>query len=563
MFETLTHTQREIVLNKRGKFVVRACPGSGKTYCVSARISRLINNWTSDYSGVATLSFTNVAWREIEKKYDEIFQMGDHVRYPHFLGTIDSFINRYIFLPHGHLVLGCPARPTLVGAPHGIWTGKNYYQTLFDNITYNLDGTFCAISDRRMPQNWKNIPDLLKVKTDFLKAGYATQSDANYFAMKILEGFPAIAKAIVQRFPVLIVDEAQDTSDIQMRIIDLLVENGLNEVMLVGDPDQAIFEWNDARPDLLVKKYSEWPDSILLNENRRSSQHICNTTHGISSLEVASTAINDNVKDFPHVPRIITYNNNLPAVRDAFLKECEDHGITVSKDNIAIVYRAKDLINEITGIAKLPFNNPTWFAEGNYTKDFARGKFLFDKGEFKEGFKSFERAIVKSITGSKYASEEDVQDFINKFGYLKFKQSVYSVITEFPKTDVSLGKWVNAANLVLAKAKAKFSLSIPATSNNFTFDQLFIFDDTAIDRPYRIGTVHSVKGETFDATLLILKTKGLGKAYKTLLNEGASVSASEELRIAYVGMTRPRKVLVIAVPDDKNYDAWQKRILKN
>ena len=71
MFETLSNKQREIVFDKTGKFVVRACPGSGKTFCVSARLSRLILGWEKDYEGIAALSFTNVAWQEIEKKYSD------------------------------------------------------------------------------------------------------------------------------------------------------------------------------------------------------------------------------------------------------------------------------------------------------------------------------------------------------------------------------------------------------------------------------------------------------------------------------------------------------------
>jgi len=73
-----------------------------------------------------------------------------------------------------------------------------------------------------------------------LKAGYANQDDANYFGMKILEHYPKVAKAIIHRFPLFMVDEAQDTSEIQMKIIDLLIDNGLENIMLVGDPDQAI-----------------------------------------------------------------------------------------------------------------------------------------------------------------------------------------------------------------------------------------------------------------------------------------------------------------------------------
>lgn len=58
-----------------------------------------------------------------------------------------------------------------------------------------------------------------------------------------------------------------------------------------------------------------------------------------------------------------------------------------------------------------------------------------------------------------------------------------------------------------------------------------------------------------------LKTRGIGKAYKTILNQNISISDSEELRIAYVGITRPRKILVIAVPDHDNKTAWEKKLI--
>jgi len=327
MFKTLSEKQREIVFNKSGKFVVRACPGSGKTYCVGARLARLILDWNNDYAGIAALSFTNVAWQEIEKKYSEEIYIGSKISFPNFIGTIDSFINKFIFLPHGHLVLKCNCRPTLVGEPHGIWTGKYFSDSLFDNISYKIDGSLYAINDMIMPPNWLTKTNIIRSKKNTNTAGFATQSDANYFAMKILEKFPQIAKAIAFKFPYLIVDEAQDTSDIQMRIIDLLIANGLNEVMLVGDPDQAIFEWNDARPDLLIQKFNEWNNSVYLNENRRSSQKICNFTFGISSLTEVSTSVNKEVKDFEYQPNVILYNNNLPQIVTAFIAECIQNGI--------------------------------------------------------------------------------------------------------------------------------------------------------------------------------------------------------------------------------------------
>ena len=562
MFETLSDKQREIVFDKSGKFVVRACPGSGKTFCVSARLARLILGWQKEYEGIAAVSFTNVAWQEIEKKYSEEFQLGDRISFPHFLGTIDSFINKYIFLPYGHLVLKCKGRPTLVGEPHGIWTGKYFSDSLFDNISYKIDGSFYAINDRVMPPNWLDNVNITRSKKNINKGGFATQSDANYFAMKILEGFPQIAKAVAFRFPYLIVDEAQDTSEIQMRIIDLLIANGLNEVMLVGDPDQAIFEWNDARPDLLNQKFNDWENSIVLNESRRSSQLICNATFNISSLEEVSTAVSEEVKNFEHNPRVILYSDNLPQTVTDFIEECNQSGIAVSEETVAVIYRSKNLINEITGIPEVPFGSSPWTTHDNYTKDFAKGKFLYDNGDFKGGFKAIEKALLKQIRNLPFCSEDTVEEMIRKIGFVSFKSQIFRFINLLPKTDTTLGDWVNATNQILTEKQLKFQLSITNAGKNYTFQQVFLNESEKVaDRNYRLGTVHSVKGETFDATLLILKTKGIGKAYKTILNQNVSISNSEELRIAYVGITRPRKILVIAVPNQENKTAWENKLV--
>jgi len=561
MFETLSDKQREIVFDKSGKFVVRACPGSGKTFCVSARLARLILGWEKEYEGIAAVSFTNVAWQEIEKKYSEEFQLGDRISFPHFLGTIDSFINKYIFLPYGHLILKCKGRPTLVGEPHGIWTGKYFSDSLFDNISYKIDGSFYAINDRVMPANWLDNVNITRSKKNINKGGFATQSDANYFAMKILEGFPQIAKAVALRFPYLIVDEAQDTSEIQMRIIDLLIANGLNEVMLVGDPDQAIFEWNDARPDLLNQKFNDWENSIVLNESRRSSQLICNATFNISSLEEVSSAVSEEVKNFDHTPRVILYNDNLPLIVADFIEECNQGGIVVSEETVAVIYRSKNLINDITGIPEVPFGSSPWTTHDNYTKDFAKGKFLYDNGDFKGGFKAIEKALLKQVRNLPFCSEETIEETIRRIGFVSFKSQVFGFINLLPKTDTTLGNWVKATNQILTENKLKFQLSITNAGTNYTFQQVFLNESEKVtDRNYRLGTVHSVKGETFDATLLVLKTKGIGKAYKTILNQNISISESEELRIAYVGITRPRKILVIAVPNQENKTAWENKL---
>jgi len=196
MFESLSPTQWEIVFNKSGKFVVRACPGSGKTYCVSARLARLVSEWKEGYSGIAAVSFTNVAWKEIEKNFKEEFSLNQSISFPHFLGTIDSFINQFIFLPFGHLVMKCNKRPTLVGEPYGSWIWRNFDRDpnqYFDKCSFDVNGELIPIAQAQSFQfSWKknkngdlngHVKNLLKAKHVLVALGYANQSDANYFAM--------------------------------------------------------------------------------------------------------------------------------------------------------------------------------------------------------------------------------------------------------------------------------------------------------------------------------------------------------------------------------------------
>jgi len=87
------------------------------------------------------------------------------------------------------------------------------------------------------------------------------------------------------------------------------------------------------------------------------------------------------------------------------------------------------------------------------------------------------------------------------------------------------------------------------------FDELFALNEKKIfEKDYLIGNVHSIKGETFDAVLFIVRdSTTYRKLYKNIINDKI-----EELRIVYVAITRPRKILVIAVPKkDKPY--WENK----
>ncbi len=249
----LTYRQKCIVDLNKSRIIVKACPGSGKTFSVTARLARLLKeNKLNRHQGIAVLSFTNTACNEIKKGLREDWGI-NNVGYPHFIGTIDKFINDYIFLPFGHLEMKCNSRPEIVGTEYNKWfdydssmtiihKGKvshrdpNYY---FDKVSFkvtpgNIETPFPLMPSTSYHFSWENkqfkkdgtynkrIQDIINIKKEHFKKGKANQADANYFANLISIKYPSILNNLIHRFPKLIVDEAQDTTEVQMSIIDKL-----------------------------------------------------------------------------------------------------------------------------------------------------------------------------------------------------------------------------------------------------------------------------------------------------------------------------------------------------
>lgn len=556
--------EQEVVLSANGKFVLRACPGSGKTFTVSAKIEDLLKGWTSNYQGIAALSFTNIAWKEVEKN---LIEHDIYFKYPHFLGTLDSFINKHIFLPFGHLVMECEKRPELVGEPYGNWSyrmgsgAKAYYQ-YFDIFSYDINGNIIQVSDPRdccFGRRWQGTAHekhITNAKSELIKQGYANQSDANFFALKILEHYPNIAKSLVERFPYFIIDEGQDTTEIQMAIIDKLIENKLENVLLVGDPDQSIYEWNYARPELFIEKYEQWNKHIL-NENRRSSQLICNHTHNLSSLTAASTSVSVQPDITPKI--VIFSDNTINDTIDNFIDTCKSHSIEVTEDNVAVVFRSKSFLDTIKGIQTTGrgINKNIWDTGDFWTKDIVHGKYMYDNGNHKAGFKTIKHGLIKMLSGQKSATKEIIESTLEKIkmSLLEFRAKVYQFINNLPDTtDILIKDFIKETN----KKNEGLNLRLKEDTSSHVHE-LFTDNTSQEYKQCRIGTIHSVKGETFEAVLLFLKKKDR-KNYTTFIREG-NFHEHEEMRNVYVAITRPRKFIMIAVPDETNKTAW-KQVLK-
>jgi DNA helicase II / ATP-dependent DNA helicase PcrA len=585
MFSKLSYSQKRIVVCNEPRIIVKACPGSGKTYSVTARLARLLKcNRLSKHQGIAALSFTNTACDEIRKGLKENFGINDF-GYPNYVGTIDSFVNNFIFLPYGHLVMNCNDRPEIVGTEFNKWyefdaskrhsysrkiSDPNFY---FDKVSFNMNNELLRLFpyqtyifgkgdwdiQKKVNGEYKKvISDLIEVKKIHFKKGKAIQADANYFANKILKNYPLISNNLAKRFPILMIDEAQDTTEIQMSIIDTLDKSGVESIILVGDPNQAIFEWNTADAELFNEKYEskDW-FKLKLIENRRCSSNICNALNCF--FQDSMTSISQ-YKDYSKTPKIIGYNLDNSSILDiycSFIDNCNE--LFISDENLAVVYRGRSFGELFFGFANenLYDENSPWESKFYYVRDIIHGKYLIEKGILKNGFKLIEKGYHKWKNGLPYISSNYLREEVNKFGYKKYRELLFTFLNELPDIyDKNLITWITEV-----KQKTGYDFKIKFSKGNIPIPSLFHSENSS-HIPFYINTIHSVKGKSFDAVLLFLRKDSATKDYKNLINTKYKESDvqknkkdKEEIRIVYVACSRPRKLLWIAVPYE-NVELW-------
>ena len=111
-------TEQQAVFDSKARVrVVQAVPGSGKTWLVANLIKKELAQRHSEYGGIAALSFTRVGGEEIRRA------VGYDLCHPNFVGTLDSFLFRFVVRPFLKQVFPKYAVPRLIPAE---WEPNKY-----------------------------------------------------------------------------------------------------------------------------------------------------------------------------------------------------------------------------------------------------------------------------------------------------------------------------------------------------------------------------------------------------------------------------------------------------
>lgn len=252
--------ERRGILFSNESFDVQACPGSGKTTLLVAKLAILGSNWVRPHRGICVLSHTNVAREEIRTRLGGTSAGQRLLEYPHFVGTIHSFVNDFLALP---LLRSEGRRIRLIDAEGSAeqcrallskWEfakarifleKKDRYGAIIGSLRYEGPGLHLRSEKGELPCGpaSPSYMQLAEIKKRVVERGIWCHEDMFAFAEKLLAEHPKAAEFVRWRFPVVMLDEMQNTSELQSRVLSALFP--LDKCRLrqrFGDRNQAIYE---------------------------------------------------------------------------------------------------------------------------------------------------------------------------------------------------------------------------------------------------------------------------------------------------------------------------------
>ena len=295
ILEGLTAAQMEAVVCDRGPVLVVAGAGSGKTRVLTRKMAYLIETGVSPYAMLA-ITFTNKAAEEMRERVRTL--VGEAGRsmwvstfhsaalrilrsHPEPVGYRPSFVvydqsdarrlMEYVIRDMGLDAKRFSARGVLsvVSQAKSLsLSPKEYEEKAVGLYEKTIAEIYAAYQDRLLSSNALDFDDIL-IKT-----------------YQLLYENPEIASYYQRKFDYVLVDEFQDTNEVQSRLVEILAKPDDN-VFVVGDSDQSIYAFRGAQVSNILEFESRYPGAkvVVLEENFRSTQAI---------LDVANASISRN-----------------------------------------------------------------------------------------------------------------------------------------------------------------------------------------------------------------------------------------------------------------------------
>ena len=299
-FTALNDRQREAVACTEGYLRVIAGAGSGKTKLLVSRYAYLVREYGIDPANILCVTFTNKAAGEMKRRIRAI--IGEQYD-TSLICTYHGFCVRVlredvgkIFYPQDFQIIDKSAQKDILADIYQKFELKldhaGFEKVLKQIAQKKASRVYvakmratvkCQVLDEINTLDDRIIEEYLQHQKQIYAMDF---SDLIYFTLDIFDRCPDVLGKWQDRLNYIQVDEFQDSSSVEMELIDKLSEKYRN-LMIVGDPDQNIYEWRGSDVKLLVDfdKHHVPCKTIFLNQNYRSTPQI---------LKCANTLIDKN-----------------------------------------------------------------------------------------------------------------------------------------------------------------------------------------------------------------------------------------------------------------------------
>lgn len=307
-----TDAERRAVLLEGGTRDVNAAPGSGKTTVLAAKLLLLARKWPHDRRGICVLSHTNVAREEIQKRLAATPDGSRLLAYPHFIGTIHAFVNQYLALPFlrseglevdvidddvfANRAIGMAMkRPPLWG-----WAQKDQgVKPMVGGLVFRGGSLDIVSEGGPLPKpDSKSYPLLRDIKLELTEKGVFRYADMFAFAEALLVRSPVLRGRLSKRFPLVFIDEMQDTSWAQEDLLNRLFD-GTVTVQRLGDLNQRILGSDEGAANLTFPR----SPALSISTSKRFGPAIA---AAVSGIRVGGAAVVGTSADV-HPPMLLTY----------------------------------------------------------------------------------------------------------------------------------------------------------------------------------------------------------------------------------------------------------------
>lgn len=586
----LNDKQKEAVLHVNGPCLVIAGAGSGKTKVLTTRIAYLIEQGIPSYN-ILAITFTNKAAKEMRERLEALVPDNNT-----FVGTFHALGVRII--RENAPLLGLDRNFSIVDSDDVLSIIKkiikdNGYDPKLTTPGY-IRNRISSIKNEMLTNDeitkFFNTPqDQIAQKVyyeyiDILKKNNSVDfDDLLLLPVKLFLNNKDILESYQDRFKYLLIDEYQDTNDVQYKLSRLLA-NKYNNIFVVGDPDQSIYMFRGANFHNILNFEKDYKNAqvISLEENYRSTKNILDTANSV-------------IKNNKERKEKNLWSNNGEGTKTKYLRAYDDkHEIQLvldeikkllaegyKKNDIAVLYRTNAqarLVEEMFLKANIPYKvvGSYYFYSRKEIKDLICYLRLIlnnnDEISLRRVINVPKRGIGESTLArlEKEAREQNISMFqaINKGKEQIFKELILHLTEESEnitltelidlileetgirqeyENDNSLESQLRLDNLEEFKSITKtYEERTGSVSLSDFLEEVSLIADISEhqqqDDVVTLMTVHSAKGLEFSVVFLIGMEDGIFPHQNSFSAEGLE----EERRLCYVGITRAKEKLFIS-----------------